>query len=514
MRGQVLTVRLLTYARAHLHLEESDVIYLRNVLLSEFGCTEPYDGEGDAVEIEEMEVPDILADEVKTYAMENGLCTEETAARYVADIFGLLSPLPSAVNRTFRAIRETDGAQAACDYLYDLCVKNGYIQKTAIARNLKWDFSDGERRLEITVNLSKPEKNNRDIAKLLTAPQSKKYPACALCKENEGFEGTATHPPRRNLRTVKLTVGGERWFLQYSPYAYYDEHCIVINEQHTPMKVDAHTPGKLLDFVDFLPNYFIGSNASLPIVGGSILNHEHFQGGLHLMPMHYAKIARAYISPEFPTLNIGILDWYNSAVQCEGKDRAAVEAFAAKVIEAWRNYDDPACEILSHTGETPHNTVSPICRKTERGYIFTMILRNNRTSETYPNGIFHVHPEYENIKSEGIGLIEAMGLFILPPRLKRQFAEMETILTGETPYAPAKIEDPANDLYVHRNMLGTLMAGGLAHDRSEAEERVRAYVNRVCAGILENTAVFKHDATGDAGFAAFLRTLGLEEKRV
>lgn len=512
MRGQILTERLLTYARAHLHLDASDVIYLRNVLLSEFGCTEPYDGEGDSEEIEEMDVPDTLADEVKAFALENGLCTEETAARYVADIFGLLTPLPSEVNRTFRAILETEGAQRACDYLYDLCVKNGYIQKTAIARNLKWDFRDGDRRLEITVNLSKPEKNNRDIAKLLTAPQSKKYPACALCKENEGFEGTATHPPRRNLRTVKLTVGGERWFLQYSPYAYYDEHCIVINEQHTPMKVDTRTPGKLLDFVDFLPNYFIGSNASLPIVGGSILNHEHYQGGLHLMPMHYAKIARAYSSPEFPTLKIGILDWYNSAVQCEGQDRAAVEAFAAKVIETWRNYDDPACEIISHTGETPHNTVSPICRKTDGGYVFTMILRNNRTSETYPNGIFHVHPEYENIKSEGIGLIEAMGLFILPPRLKRQFAEMETILTGETPYDPAAIGDPTHDLYVHRYMLGALIADGLARDRAEAEERVRSYVNRVCAGILENTAVFKHDTVGEAGFAAFLRTLGLEEE--
>ena len=510
MDARELAENLLAYARAHLHLAETDEIYVRNVLLSTLGATEPWEGEIDNAAIAAMEVPDVLAEELRTFALANGLCTEENAAIYVADVFGRLTPLPSAINEMFRRTHAANGAQAACDEFYDLCVKNGYIQKTAIARNLRWAYQDGKRQLEITVNLSKPEKNNKDIAKLLNAPKTKKYPACALCKENEGFLGSATHPPRRNIRTIKLTIGGERWFMQYSPYAYYDEHCIVINERHTPMQVDGSTPGKLLDFVDVLPNYFIGSNASLPIVGGSILNHEHFQGGLHLMPMHHAPIATVYHSEAFPALRIGILDWYNSAVQCEGHDRAAVEAFAKTVIETWCDYDDPACEILSHTADTPHNTVSPILRYTEeRGYIFTAILRNNRTSERYPNGIFHVHPEYENIKSEGIGLIEAMGLFILPPRLKRQFAEMEAILTGEVPYDEAATEDPGNDLYVHRHMLRTLLAGGQAENPAEAEARVRAYVNRVCAGILENTAVFKHDENGAAGFERFMRALKL-----
>ncbi len=508
--GRLLTEKLLAYARAHLHLSETDEIYTRNVLLSAFGESTPWEGEIDRAAIAAATVPDDLAEELRAYATEKGLCTEADAALYVADVFGRLTPLPSAINEMFRRTLAAGGPQAACDEFYDLCVKNGYIQKTAIARNLKWAYADGARQLEITVNLSKPEKNNKDIAKLLTAPQTKKYPACALCKENEGYFGSATHPPRRNIRTIKLTIGGERWFMQYSPYAYYDEHCIVINERHTPMRVDVATPGKLLDFVDKLPNYFIGSNASLPIVGGSILNHEHFQGGLHLMPMHRAPIATEYHSAAFPTLRIGILDWYNSAVQCEGRDRAAVEAFAQRVIGTWRDYDDPACEIVSHTGDTPHNTVSPILRRTEdRGYIFTAILRNNRTNERYPNGIFHVHPEYENIKSEGIGLIEAMGLFILPPRLKRQFAEMEAILTGAAPYDAAAIDDPSHDLYVHRHMLRALMAEGQAKDPADAGERVRAYVNRVCAGILENTAVFKHDENGTAGFEKFMRALQL-----
>lgn len=512
MDGKLLVEKLLVYARAHLFLSECDEIYMRNVLLSEFGFTEPYEGKAELSGIAEADVPDDLAGELKAFALEAGLCDESGAERYIADIFGLLSPLPSQINRAFVEIREKRGPQAACDYLYGISVKNGYVQKTAIARNLKWEYRDGANRLEITVNLSKPEKNNKDIAKLLTAPQGKKYPACALCKENEGFEGTASHPPRRNIRTVKMQIGGERWFMQYSPYAYYDEHCIVINEAHVPMKVDAVTPAKLLDFIDFLPNYFIGSNASLPIVGGSILNHEHFQGGKHLMPMHYAGMAEEYVSEKYPGLRIGILDWYNSAVQCEGKSREDIAAFASEVIEAWKNFDCPACDILSRTGDTPHNSVSPICRKEGETYKFTMILRNNRTDERYPEGIFHVHPEYLNIKSEGIGLIEAMGLFILPPRLKRQLNEIEDILCGASVYDAAALEDAANDLYIHRNMIRSILDRGKAADKAEANARVREYVSRVCAGILENTAVFKKDETGRKSFKGFMALLGLKER--
>lgn len=512
MDGKLLTEKLIAYARAHLHLQEEDVIYMRNVLLSEFGLSEPYDGVADVSDAVQADVPDALAQDLKSFALEAGLCKEDFAERYVADIFGLLTPLPSQINRAFFKLKKAEGPQAACDYLYDISVKNGYVQKTAIARNLKWEYQDGKNKLEITVNLSKPEKYNKDIAKLLTAPQGKKYPACALCKENEGFEGTATHPPRRNIRTVKMQIGGSRWFMQYSPYAYYDEHCILINEEHVPMKVDAKTPDKLLDFVDQLPNYFIGSNASLPIVGGSILNHEHFQGGKHLMPMHHAKLGKKYTSKKFPGLKIGILDWYNSAVQCEGKDRKEVAAFAASVIDAWKNYDCPECSILSHTGDTPHNTLSPICRKVGKKYVFTMILRNNRTNEDFPDGIFHVHPEYLNIKSEGIGLIEAMGLFILPPRLKRQLDEIADILCGAVAYDEAALADPENVLHIHRDMVVKLVKEGLAKDKEEAVSRVRKYVNHVCAGILGNTAVFKQDKAGRKGFARFMASLGLEEK--
>ena len=511
MNGELLTERLLEYAKRYLYLHDYDVIYMRNLLLAELKLAAPYDGSPDLSDIAEMDVPDTLYAEIREYALANGLAEEENVERFCTRIFGLLTPAPSKINEEFQRIRKEEGAQKACDYLYGISVKNGYIQKTAIAKNLKWDYSDGERSLEITVNLSKPEKKNKDIAKLLTAPQTRKYPMCLLCKENEGFEGTATHPARQNIRTVKVSLGGKKWFVQYSPYAYYDEHCIAVSEEHSPMHVDSTTPDKLLDFVDVFPNYFIGSNASLPIVGGSILNHEHFQGGRHLMPMHYARTAVALKSKKYPDLQIGILDWYNSGITFSGKNRKSVASLASDIISAWEKFSCPECDILCETDGVPHNTVSPICRKVGDTYIFTILLRNNRTNEQYPDGIFHVHSEYQNIKSEGIGLIEAMGLFILPGRLKRQLDEIENILCGKAAYDKKALENESEDLYVHRFMIGKLMDEGMAPDKAEAHRRVEEYVNRVCAAILDNTAVFKKDENGRKGFRKFIEKLDLQE---
>lgn len=508
INGELLTERLIAYAQAHLQLPAEDVIYMRNLLLSELHLSAPYAGDADLSDIKAMDVPDALVQEIEAYATETGLCLPEDSERFAANLLGLLTPVPSVINAEFTRRKEAMGPQSACDYLYSLSVKNGYIQKTAISRNLKWNYADGGNTLEITVNLSKPEKNNRDIAKLLTAPQTKKYPACALCKENEGFEGSATHPPRRNLRTIKMTLGGERWFMQYSPYAYYDEHCIVISENHTPMKVSEKTPGKLLDFVDLLPNYFIGSNASLPIIGGSILNHEHFQGGLHRLPMHKAGYKMLLRSDRYPQLKIGVLDWYNNVIQCEGRDRDAVACFIADVIDAWKNFSCPECEILCETEGVSHNSLSPICQKKGDIYVMSAILRNNRTDERYPDGIFHAHPEYHNIKSEGIGLIEAMGLFILPGRLKRQLAKIEDVLCGALSYSEAEADA---DLALHKDMIRSLLGEGKAADKEDAHRRVEERVNRTCAGILENTAVFKKDKTGEAGLRKFLTALHLSE---
>ena len=510
MKGKLLIEKLLAYAGAHLYLREEDVVYLRNVLLSQFGLTEPYTGEEDLSAAACAQTPDALAEELAEYAQSKGLCCADSAERYVADVFGLLTPLPSEINRAFAQLLKTSGPSAACRYLYAVSVANGYVKKTAIARNIRWEHADGGNRLEITINLSKLEKNNRDVAKALLSPQGSTYPACALCRENEGFEGSGSQPPRRNIRTVKMRLGGQKWFMQYSPYAYYEEHCIVINEEHVPMAVDGRTPDKLLDFVDLLPCYFVGSNAALPIIGGSILTHEHFQGGLHRMPMFRAGLREEYAGRDFPGLKIGIPDWYNSVIRCEGTDRAQIAAFAARVIATWKQYDCLPCELISHTDGVPHNALAPVCRKEGDRYIFEMILRNNRTDARFPGGIFHAHPEYANIKSEGIGLIEAMGLFILPPRLKRQLSEIESIVCGETGYDKAPPEREDADLYIPCSMIGQLMEQGIAADRNEAHRRIQEYVGRVCIGILVNTAVFKNDETGRSGFNGFMESLGLK----
>lgn len=509
MNGELLIERLIAYAKAFLHLQACDEIYTRNLLLSKFGLFAPYDGNAETRDVYEMRVPDALYAEICAFARERGLCDAGEEARFAAGIFGLLTPPPSEVNRAFYAIKAEKGAQCACDYLYGLSVRNGYIQKTAIEKNLVWTYDDGQNTLEITVNLSKPEKNNKDIAKLLTAPQSKGYPACALCKENEGFEGQGAQAPRQNIRTVKTILGGEPWFVQYSPYAYYDEHCIAISEAHTPMNVNDSTVEKVLDFVDAFPNYFIGSNASLPIIGGSILNHEHFQGGRHEMPMHRAEFDVLYEEPAFPDVRAGILDWYNSAFQLESENRASVAALAKRLIAAWKKFDCPACNVLSHSGDTPHNSCSPIARRVGGKYVVTLIFRNNRADEQFPDGIFHVHPRYHNIKSEGIGLIEAMGLFILPGRLKAQLEEITDIVAG-APYDASAPEENTHPLYLHRGMIKDLLQEGTAANRETAHERVISYVNRVCAGILDCTAVFKRDETGRRGFDEFLRGCGFQ----
>lgn len=508
MDGKILTEELLAYARAHLALDPLDEPWLRNRILAMLHLDGATSAAVDTAYVETLDVPDVLTEKVRAYAAENALCEEGYEAIFATEVMGTLTPAPSAINALFAKKRDAEGLEAAVAWFYSLCIHNDYIQKTAISRNMEWEYRDGENTLEITINLSKPEKSNKEIAKLLTAPkQAEKYPACALCQENEGYEGTLTHPARGNLRTISLSMGSEDWFMQYSPYAYYREHCIAISRAHTPMKVDATTPDKLLDFVDFFPHYFIGSNAALPIVGGSILNHEHYQGGGTLLPMQKAPVEKEYAVSD-GRVTLGRLNWYNSALRLESEDRDALSAVAVRIIEAWRDFDAPEVGILSHSGDVPHNTLSPIARRVGDRYVLDMILRNNRTDETYPDGIYHAHPEYHNIKKEGIGLIEAMGRFILPGRLKLQLAGVADILSGKVPYDAAALADEGHPLHVHADMIGALTSRlGTALSPAAAEEAVRDHVNRVCAAILDNTAVFKRDAEGLAAFDRFVASV-------
>lgn len=506
MDGKVLTEELLAYAHHHLGLLPLDRAWLRNRILAALGLDGATTAEVDTAWVAELEVPDRLTEALRAYAAERGLCCEGDEAIFATEVMGLMTPPPSRVNEEYRRLKREEGISAALGYLYSLSVHNDYIQKTAIAKNVEWEHKSAAGDLEITINLSKPEKSNKEIARLLSQPkQAEKYPACPLCHSNEGYRGTPAHPARANLRTVSLTMGGEPWFFQYSPYAYYREHCIAISYGHTPMRVDETTPDKLLDFVDEVPTYFMGSNAALPIVGGSILNHEHFQGGGARLPMQRAAAEHIYPTPDYPGVSLERVRWHNSVLRLRSRDRAALSALAARLIAAWREYSDPSVGIFAYSGTTPHNTLSPIARLEGGEYIMELILRNNRTSEEYPEGIYHAHPEHHNIKKEGIGLIEAMGRFILPGRLKTQLADVLDILTGAVAYEPAALSAPEHPLAVHADMVAALVRRfGTAMERSAAEKAVRTHVGEVCAAILSDTAVFKRDERGIAAFDRFV----------
>ncbi len=514
INGKLLVEKLITYAKHFLYLPEIDEAYTRNILLGQLGFTAPaLDAQVDEEYIAHMQVPDELFDELMAFARENSLCEEGYEEIFATYIFGILTPRPSEVNNRFASLRESFGAKHACEYFYNLCIKNNYIRKSAIDKNIGWQHKDGDRVLEITINLSKPEKDNKDIAKLVGAPKdTTKYPLCLLCRENEGYRGTLTHPARTNLRTYSLQLNGENWFMQYSPYAYFYQHCILFSENHAPMKVERETVEKLFDFIETVPHYFVGSNADLPIVGGSILNHEHYQGGLHEMPMHKAKNARLFKHKDYPDVEIGLVNWYNTTIRLSGYNRNTVSELAGAVINKWKTYNDESVEIVGlDKNGVRHNTVTTIARfLPDNRYSVDLILRNNCVSEKYPDGIYHAHPEYHNIKKEGIGLIEAMGLYILPARLKRQLAEIEKVLLGETAYNAEDFANPEHSLYVHRDMVAKLVAENpVVKDATKAHAIVTNYVNGVCVEILKNTAVFKTDEAGKVALTKFLATLGV-----
>lgn len=490
---------LLAYAKLHLGMNEADGVYLANRILEKLGVDSFEPCAADEGTIAAMECPDEVLAPILAYAKEKGIVGEGEEEFFTSDLLDLLSPRPSEVTAAFEKAY-AENPEKAFDGLYDLGVKNDYVKFSAIARNKCWIAESTRNKIEITINLSKPEKNNKLTAKLRNV--SAGYPKCMLCRENVGYVGQGR--TRRNMRTIPLTLAGEEWFWQYSPYAYFYQHGIAINAKHTPMVLDGKTFEKLLDFVDYAPQYFIGSNAPLPIVGGSILAHEHFQGGKHVFPMFTVPTMKALVSPE-PGVKASLPDWYNSVILLESADKVALVTAAGKILDAWRGYSDESVGIIAET-TAPHNTLAPIACKTSGGYQLYLLLRNNRCDEENPDGIFHAHKEYHNIKSESIGLIEAMGRFILPGRLDYQLKEVEKFLTGENTVL-------AENMSIHKDMVASLLSEyGNKLSADEAREAVRGRVESVCEHILENTAVFKHDAEGMAAFGRFLGVCGYSMK--
>ncbi len=483
--------QLVIYAKMHLGLDPEDAIYVENQLLHHFGKQVPFVGKVDETAIQNMAVPDALTEEIVQYD-EDVLGYDEAEALRDADwVFGFLSPRPSEVNRLFWE-KQKENDRVAMDYLYDLSIHNGYFQKTKVDQNEVWtaSFPEGSD-LCITINLSKPEKNNKDIAKLLTKVSSD-YPKCRLCPTNLGYYGDDKHPARSSIRFVPVTLAGEKWYFQYSPYGYFQQHGICFQSEHIPMHIERKTFERLFDFVDQFPSFFMGSNSDLPIVGGSILDHEHFQGGLPVLPIFQSGNRRLCYSSKQGT-HIYEIDFYDTGLKLEGTSRKDVTDWAEKILNAWLPYNDPSCDIIGLEGKVRHNAVTSIARKVEGTYTLYLLLRNNRTNTQYPDGIFHAHPEYFSIKKEGIGLIEAAGLFVLPARLKRQLVEAE---------ASAKMPgDSYLATYPDMKDFGALIAA-LRHGKSAHQ-----YVNEVCRGILQNVAVFKATPAGEEGLDRFLKTV-------
>ena len=458
---------LLQFALNKQMIEPEDLIWARNQLLAylkisagdvdmtRFGKTDPsYDNCENAVCIIEALIDDYAS---------RGLMSDDSASardRMEAGLMNLLMPRPSELTAAFWE-KYANSKTSATDYFYNLCKASNYIQMERLKKNIKWLASTKYGDLEITINLSKPEKDPRDIA-AARMERTSSYPKCLLCAENVGFEGTSSKPARQNLRTVPITLDNENWYLQYSPYLYYNEHCIVFNQLHTPMRLTDRTFYKLIGFLKDFPHYFVGSNADLPIVGGSILSHDHFQGGRHTFPLDNAEVYAEYRHPKYPDVSIGQVAWPLSVIRLtltESADESKLANLAFYILECWRKYSDPEAEIYAFTGDTPHNTITPIARRKNGRLEMDLVLRNNRTTDEYPFGLFHPHPEWHHIKKENIGLIEVMGLAILPGRL---------------------------------------------HSVLEAKELSRQEIERVFLNVLIDCGVFKDTDTGRKQFRRFI----------
>lgn len=452
-------------------------------------------------------------------------CEEDTpsgADRLATRVMNILMPRPSEVERTFSTLYRAYGPRTATDWFYRMSCDSRYVRRAAIARNIAWTSSTPWGELEITINLSKPEKDPKAIAAAGAAPATGEvYPACQLCMENEGYPGRGAgaahgaHPARQNLRILPITLGGEHWGLQYSPYAYFDEHCIAMSAEHRLMHVDRENMGRLLDFVDLFEHYFIGSNADLPIVGGSILSHDHFQGGRHVFPMMKAPAAGAFEIPGFADIACEVVRWPMSVLRLRAADRERLLDAAAHVLDVWRAYSDPSVGILASTvedgAEVRHNTITPVACKDGSDYVLYLALRCNITTSEHPLGVFHPHAERHHIKKENIGLIEVMGLAILPPRLVEELGAVRGHLLAHAgaddraALACALESDPLCASHAAWALELACAHPDIAPET--ADQIIRDGVSDVFAGVLEDAGVFKWDEPGRAALDHFLATL-------
>ena len=474
-----------------------DRVWAQNLLLAELG--------GSAFEADRAPVAptslEALLGQLCDYAIAHGIiedCGVTGRDLFDTKLMGILTPRPGEVVRRFRQLYATS-PQAATDDYYHLSCASNYIRTERVKKDLKWVYSGKYGELDITVNLSKPEKDPKAIAAAKTQKQTG-YPKCAICRENEGYAGSLTQAARQSHRLIPITMAGQPWFLQYSPYVYYNEHCIALSAAHTPMKIDRESFIKLLDFVTVFPHYFLGSNADLPIVGGSILTHDHMQGGRYTFAMERAELERELCFASFPQVRAGIVKWPLSVIRLSSRDKEALVALSDRILTLWRGYSDPDACIFAQTDGTPHNTITPIARRRGEDYELDLVLRNNLTTPEYPLGVYHPHADKHNIKKENIGLIEVMGLAVLPARLKVELEQLaRALVDGRDLRADEVLAKHAD--WVDR------FADQYTFTADTVTDILRLEVGKTFEAVLEDAGVYKCTPEGRAAFMRFLETV-------
>lgn len=477
-------------------LSTEDRIYTTNRIIEALGLDEY--NEPETVTTDDLET---ILSELIAYGVKNGLLEDNITAKDLFDtkLMGLLMPRPSEVIREFWS-RYEQSPEAATDYYYKLSRDSDYIRRYRIKKDVKWVTATEYGDLDITINLSKPEKDPKAIAAAKNAKQSG-YPKCLLCKENEGYCGRMNHPARQNHRIIPMMINNTPWMLQYSPYVYYNEHCIVFNSEHTPMAINRATFKKLLDFVKLFPHYFVGSNADLPIVGGSILTHDHFQGGHYTFAMAKAPIDCEVKFDGYEDVEAGIVKWPMSVIRLRCEDTDRLIKLADKILLRWRGYTDESAFVYAETDGTPHNTITPIARKADGKFELDLVLRNNITTEEHPLGVYHPHAELHHIKKENIGLIEVMGLAVLPSRLKDEMRVLgEKIVAGDDLYADEITAKHADWAYGFMKNYDSITA-------ENADEIIKAEVGQVFKTVLEHAGVYKMTSDGRQAFLKFIQAV-------
>ncbi|MEF9992280.1 MAG: UDP-glucose--hexose-1-phosphate uridylyltransferase [Romboutsia sp.] len=490
--------RLINFSIQNKLIDKLDAVYASNLLIEILNIDE-----FEVVSIEEkLNTPTQILKNILDYAVEKNIIENTTTERDLFDtkIMNTLMPRPSEVIKNFNEKYIRNKVEAT-NYYYNLSIASNYIRKERTDQNIVWKSSTEYGNLDITINLSKPEKDPRDIAKAKLM-KATSYPKCLLCKENEGFRGNINHPARQNHRIIPMEFAGDKWFLQYSPYVYYNEHCIILNDSHIPMKINRKTFENLLGFVEKLPHYFAGSNADLPIVGGSILSHDHYQGGNYTFAMETAQVEEYFKIKEYKNTKVGRVKWPMSVVRISGKNKEEIINLAKHILSTWKSYSDESVDIINKTNGEPHNTVTPIARIKNNEYELDLVLRNNRTSKKHPMGIFHPHNEVHNIKKENIGLIEVMGLAVLPARLKEELSLIEEcLLDGVCDISENEKINIHSDWYKH------ILSSYEDINKDNVSDIIKLEVGQKFLDVLSHAGVFKCDKIGIDAFNKFIKLL-------